>query len=206
MLMKLGASLVIYIWLLMAILSSIESSSDANPAVLDTEGNPLESGVDYYVKPAITESGGYFTLVDRNGSCPLYAGQQNAVGDPKYALKFTPFSEGENVIRVNSDFQAVFQAYTLCLQSTAWTVGEEDPESGRRLIVIGVDEGIGGYFRIEIGNLGLYNFAWCPLEVCPNCRLNCSPVGALVENGKRLLALDGNTLPVIFERANEASS
>ena len=207
MLMKLGASLVIYIWLLMAILSSTESSNDARPAVLDTEGNPLQSGVEYYVRPAITDNGGYFTLINRNDSCPLYVGQQNVVEELKFPLKFTPFIEGENVIRQYSDFKAVFQAFTLCLQSTAWKVGEEDPESGRRLIVTGEEKGIGGYFRIEEGNLGTYHFAWCPTEVCPTCRLRCSPVGVLTENDNRLLALDGGDgLPVIFERANEVSS
>ena len=149
-------------------------------------------------------------MIDRfgNGSCPLYVGQPNVIVDNKISIKFTPFIEGETVIRENRDFKAVFQTLTTCVQSTQWKVGEVDQESGRRLIVAGYDEGIGGYFRIEKGNLGIYNFAWCPLDVCPNCRLNCSPVGAFIidENRNRLLALDGNTLPVQFEKANDVSS
>ncbi|MED6118691.1 hypothetical protein PIB30_005163 [Stylosanthes scabra] len=206
--MKLGARIAICIWLLLAILSPItESSNDSNPAVLDTDGNPIQSDAEYYVRPAITDVGGYLALIDRygNGSCPLYVGQPNVVVDNKTSIKFTPFIEGETLIRENRDFKAIFQALTTCVQSTAWKVGDVDQETGRRLIVTGDDEGIGGYFRIEKGNLGIYNFAWCPLDVCPNCRLNCSPVGAFIidENRNRLLALDGNTLPVQFEKAND---
>jgi len=36
--------------------------------------------------------------------------------------------------------------------------------------------------------------------VCPTCRFICGTAGGLIENGKRLLALDGSVLPVVFER------
>ncbi|KAL1370328.1 hypothetical protein HN51_000604 [Arachis hypogaea] len=212
MLIKLFVSLAIYIGLLITILSSIEpsSSSDANSAVLDTQGNKVQSGVEYYVRPAITDDvGGYVTLIDRvcnNGSCPLCIGQQNVVGASRFSIKFTPFIEGESVVRENR----VFKALTLCVQSTEWKVG--DQESVKRLIVAcdgGDDQGLlKGFFRIEKGNLGIYYFVWCPLEVCPNCRLNCSYVGYLIdENGNRFLALGANsTLPLIFEKVNDVSS
>ncbi|KAL4342839.1 hypothetical protein HN51_061148 [Arachis hypogaea] len=213
MLIKLFVSLAIYIGLLITILSSIEpssSSSDANSAVLDTQGNKIQSGVEYYVKPAITDDvGGYVTLIDRfcnNGSCPLCIGQQNVVGASRFSIKFTPFIEGESMVRENRDFKAL----TLCVQSTEWKVG--DQESVKRLIVAcdgDDDQGLlKGFFRIEKGNLGIYYFVWCPLEVCPNCRLNCSYVGSWIdENGNRFLALGANsTLPLIFEKVNDLSS
>nr|KYP57146.1 hypothetical protein KK1_003404 [Cajanus cajan] len=97
---------------------------------------------------------------------------------------FTLFAEGDEVVRVNRDFKVAFSAATLCLQGTEWKVGEKDAKSGRRIIVAW---GNGSYyFRI--------------LETQFKGSVAAS-VGALPENGKILLALDGNVLPVVFERA-----
>lgn len=84
-------------------------------------------------------------------------------------------------------------------------VGETDPESERRLIVIGVDQSelsTRNYFRIVKAAAGgnIYEISWCPTDVCPTCRFKCGSAGSLVENGNRLLALDGSVLPVRFER------
>jgi hypothetical protein len=93
------------------------------------------------------------------------------------------------------------------VQSTAWNLGEKDAESGRRLIVTGEDEGqrpTWNYFKIVKAEVGdnIYNIEWCPTptEVCPISKFDCGTAGGLVENGKRLLALDGSVLPDTFER------
>ena len=59
-----------FICLMMAI-----SGMAQGPPVLDTDGNPLTRGVEYYVDPAITDVAGGLTLVARNGSCSSYVGQ-----------------------------------------------------------------------------------------------------------------------------------
>ncbi|KAK9937745.1 hypothetical protein M0R45_014517 [Rubus argutus] len=201
--MKFTASLSCCVWLVMAVATAAQ-----NAPVLDTSGKALQSGVDYYIKPAVTDSGGRFTLIDRNDSCPFYVGQENTSGPEGFPVTFAPFAEGETVVRESRDQKITFSALTICVQSTAWKVGETDSETQRRLIVTGDDqnEGISGparnYFRInkQADHDGIYNLQWCPTELCETCKFNCGVVGALVENDKRLMALDGS-IPVVFERA-----
>lgn len=187
-----------YVCLVMAIVAT------AQDPVLDTAGQPLQSGVEYYVKPAITDNGGRFTVIDRNNSCRYYAGQENALGPEGFPLRFEPFAEEESmVIGESRDVKVTVVVYTTCITSTTWKLAERDPVTQRRLIGTGDDGSASNYFRINKQDEGIYNIQWCPTEVCPICKFDCSTttVGALVENGKRLLALDGTGLPVVFERA-----
>ncbi|TKY49253.1 Alpha-amylase/subtilisin inhibitor [Spatholobus suberectus] len=191
-----GTCLSLMVWLVIATAALAESN---NARVLDTKGHPLERGKEYYIKPAITDSGGRFTLVSRNKPCPLYVGQENSGADKGLPVVFTPFAKEDDVVRVNRDFKVAFSAATICVQGTEWKLGEKDTKSGRRLIVA---SGNGSYFRIvETQTKGVYNIRWCPTDVCPYCKFNCGTAGGLRENGKILLALDGNVLPVVFERA-----
>ncbi|KAJ9702951.1 hypothetical protein PVL29_004624 [Vitis rotundifolia] len=186
-----------YIWLVMVISSVAQPSNDTNSPVLDTSGQALQRGVEYYILPSTNSSGGGLTLIDRNGSCPLYVGQEDQASSQGFAVTFAPFFEQETIIRESRDFSVQFVAVTICIQSTAWRLGETDPETLRRLIVTG---GETGYFRIERNGEGYY-LAWCPTDVCPICKFDCGSAGILVENGKRLLALDGPVLSVVFKRA-----
>ncbi|KAI4323083.1 hypothetical protein L6164_022718 [Bauhinia variegata] len=190
---------LILLWLSMAIAALAQD----NAPVLDTKGDPLLVGEEYYIEPAITDVGGRVTLVDRDGNCPLYVGQQNGAGSEAYPVIFRPFAEDESVVRVNRDTKIIFSAITLCIQSTEWLLGQNDTESGRRLIITGNrgDERQGGnYFRVTESQIGgnIYNLEWCPVEACPFCRFICGTAGGLFEDGKILLALDGNVLPVMF--------
>ncbi|XP_027341604.1 alpha-amylase/subtilisin inhibitor-like [Abrus precatorius] len=195
--MGIKASLSLVVWLLIATTTLAQSN---NAPVLDTKGTPLERGKKYYIKPAITDSGGRFTLIDRNGSCPLYVGQENSDASKGLPVIFTPFAKEDVVLKVNRDFKVAFSAATKCVQSTEWKLlGEKDPKSGRRLIITSNN---GSYFRIvETQFGGIYNIRFCPTDVCPLCKFNCGTADGLRENGKILLALDGNVLPVVFERA-----
>lgn len=192
-----GTSLTLMmVWLIIATTSLAQSN---NTKVLDTKGHPLKPGTDYFIKPAITDSGGRVTLINRNKSCPLYVGQENTDSEKGIPVFFTPFAKEDDFVKVNRDFKVAFSAATLCLQGTEWKLGEKDAKSGRRLIVA---SGNGSYFRIvDTQFKGIYNIRWCPSDVCHFCKLNCGTVGGLRENGKILFALDGNVLPVVFERA-----
>ncbi|XP_054813929.1 kunitz type trypsin inhibitor 104-like [Prosopis cineraria] len=202
--MKLASSSALSLaWLLMIATPALSQSDNAS--VLDTNGHPLQRGVEYYIKPAITDSGGRFTLINRNGSCPLYVGQENNDAGEGQPATFSPYAGEDNVVKVNRDFTVVFSsAVTICIQSTQWKLGERDTTSGRRLIVTGSSDGDRDYtiyFRIvETQSEGIYNIQWCPTEVCPTCKFDCGTMGGLRENGKILEALDGNVLPVMFER------
>ncbi|CAL0303715.1 unnamed protein product [Lupinus luteus] len=174
-----------------------------NASVLDTNGNPLKRGEEYYIKPAITDNGGRFTLINRNNSCPLHVGLENTDLADGYPVTFTPFAMEDDVVKINRDFKVSFSAFTICAQSTQWRVGQNDTSIGRRLIITGQDGSRewGNYFKIVETQLeGIYNIRWCPTEVCPTCRFICGTAGALSENGKILLALDGSVLPVEFHK------
>ncbi|XP_061372943.1 kunitz type trypsin inhibitor 106-like [Gastrolobium bilobum] len=175
-----------------------------NAPVLDTKGHPLKYGKDYYIKPATTDNGGPFTLIDRNGPCDLYVGQENSNVSKGLPVVFMAFAKEDDAVKVNRDFKVAFSAETICVQSTEWNLGEKDPQSGKRLITTTGNDGEGTYFRIvETHFEGIYNIQWCPTDVCPLCKFDCGTVGGLHENenGKILLALDGNDLPVVFEMA-----
>jgi hypothetical protein len=191
--------LSLVLWLFMAITTLAQSE---NEQVLDTKGHPLDSRNKYYIKPAITDSGGVFTLINRNGSCPLYVGQENTDLDDGLPVIFTPFARQNRVVKVNSDFKVRFSASSICVQSTEWKVGDRDTKNGRRVVITGSDGGYGSYFRIVNTQFkGVYNIRFCPTEACPLCRFDCGTIGGFSENGKILLALDGNALPVVFQRS-----
>ena len=187
------------IWLVMAIATTAQ---DENNPVLDTAGQPLQRGVDYYIKPAITDNGGRFKLVDGNEWCQQYAGQENDSSGQGHPVIFEPFVEGEDVVRESRDLKITFFVYTICIRSTTWQLEtQRDPERGRRLIGTGSSGEATNYFKINRESEGIYSIQWCPTDFCPICRFDCGSVGALVKNGKRFLALDGSVLPVVFERA-----
>ncbi|PON69803.1 Proteinase inhibitor I3, Kunitz legume [Parasponia andersonii] len=188
--------------LICLIMAMAATALGENSPVLDTAGQPLQRGVDYYIKPAITDNGGRFTLVDGKEWCELYAGQENDSSAEGFPVTFAPFAEEEDVVRESRDLKITFSAITICIRSTTWQLeSEKDPESGRRLIGTGSSGEAGNYFRITLQSEGIYSIQWCPTEFCPICRFDCGSVGVLVKDGKRFLALDGSVLPVVFERA-----
>ncbi|KAG6599263.1 hypothetical protein SDJN03_09041, partial [Cucurbita argyrosperma subsp. sororia] len=169
------------------------------PPVLDTDGQPLRRGVEYYIKPAITDVAGNLTLKSRsNAPCPLYVGQEpiasTNIGLP---VTFTPIVAGEDIIEESIGFNVVFQASSTCVTSTQWRVDEMESATGRRFVGVGNDNGPTGIFRIDRNN-GVYNIVWCPEMVG---RPRCGSAGILVEDGVRLLALDGNAFPFEFVKA-----
>ena len=174
-------------------------AATAQDPVLDTSGQPLLRGVEYYIKPAITDNGGRFTLINRNESCPLYVGQENTSAGKGLPVTFAPFFEDENVVREGRDFKVSFAAVTICVQSTTWQLDGE-------LIGTGDDGGFSNYFYISPGQVEkTYFVGWCPKDPCqpdPCNWLRCGQVGAIIENGKRLLVWDGSPpIPVVFDRA-----
>ncbi|XP_058075922.1 kunitz type trypsin inhibitor 104-like [Magnolia sinica] len=192
-----------YLWLLVAVPSAViaQSSPNTNPAVLDVAGQPLLPGVEYYVLPDTQRgaTGGGLTLINRNESCPLYVGQhsRSSTGLP---VIFTPFFASETVIYEDADFTVQFAAVTICAQSTQWELDESELSNGSVLIRTGTDP---LYLRIptkETDGDG-YRLYFCPTTVCPICKYNCGNVTVVNEDGKRLLALYGPALPVVFRRA-----
>lgn len=118
-----------------------------------------------------------------------------------FGVTFTPYLPGEDTIREGRDLKVVFQAFSICITSTAWRVGETDPTTGRRFVETGDNDTATGYFRIDRDNFGIYNIGWCPSDVPIRGRPRCGRAGILIEKGLRLLALDGSAFPFEFVRA-----
>ncbi|CAN1137057.1 Kunitz type trypsin inhibitor 104 [Linum perenne] len=187
------------IWLFMAISATAQS-----PAVLDTTGQPLRRGLDYYILPAMTDVAGGLTLVSRDSTsnCPLFVGQEPLAQTVSQGLPatFAPFAAGDNIIRESRDLTVTFSAASICVQSTSWVIGQVDALSRRRLIAAGSGP---IYFRIDRNTTtNAYHFVYCPEESCPNCgRPRCDTVGILVRDRNRFLTLGGPAFPFRFRRA-----
>ncbi|CAK8534909.1 unnamed protein product [Lathyrus sativus] len=191
-----GTSLSLVLWLFMATIAFAQSE---NESVLDTKGNPVESGKEYYIKTPLTELGGRFTLINRNGYCPLYVGQENTDLVKGLPVIFTPFAKEDKVVKVERDFKVKFSGSSTCVESTEWKVGDRDGKTGKRLIITGTDRY--NYFRIvKTESKGIYNIEFCP-SVCDNCRFECGYLGSFREFLNILLALGNNKLPVQFVKA-----
>ncbi|XP_050228061.1 kunitz type trypsin inhibitor 104-like [Mercurialis annua] len=185
--------------ILTLILTMAISTMAQTPAVLDSDGKPLRSGVKYYVLPAATDTAGGLTLINRTGSC--YVGQEPlpTVATTGLPVIFTPLASGESLIREGMDLKVEFSGVKKCGKSGGWSIFEEDVKSSRRFIVSGGKTR--DYFRVD-KNGGLYNMGWCPNCGRTNCpRPRCGFVGILTEKyGIRLLALDGSAFPFRFKR------
>ncbi|CAK7328505.1 unnamed protein product [Dovyalis caffra] len=187
------------IWLLMA----ISTMAQVQPPVLDTAGQPLRSGVEYYILPAATDTAGGLTLLSRNRSCPSFVGQEplTPVVSQGLPVVFTPYATGETIVRESSSFIVKFSAASTCVKSTEWSLTARDPARSRRNIVTGR----GAYFMITKRS-NLYYLAFCPADICNTCRFDCGTAGITIENGKRFLTLDGPVFPFRFRRAQVAIS
>jgi len=189
-------SLSLMLWLFMTIPTLAQPE---NEEVLDLTGSPLESGQKYYIRSDVTDFAGRATLINTNGSCPLYVGQETTDIGQGLSVIFTPIATADTVVKVNRDFKVKFSASSSCGQSTEWKLGDRDNRSGRRLIIAGSN---GSLFKILKNQLGIegiignYNIRFCPSNT-----VNCGTVGNLRQNGNIFFALDGTALRLGFEKA-----
>ncbi|PNX68357.1 kunitz type trypsin inhibitor, partial [Trifolium pratense] len=90
--------------------------------IIDTNGESVEEGDEYFIRPAITGNGGSFSLVLNNGSCPWNVGLDNPDLPHGLTVVFIPFvsHHDEDDVRHNRDLRIQFIASTTCGQSTDW--------------------------------------------------------------------------------------
>ncbi|KAK9051207.1 hypothetical protein SSX86_027836 [Deinandra increscens subsp. villosa] len=175
----------------------------------DSDGHEVQPTLKYYITPVPSnESGGGLSLTTRDNFCPPFVVQETTQLSKGLPLRFIPLDNKQNAINLSSDLNIVFNAATICVQSTVWKLGNggggggDDMVAGRRYYVrsggvIG-RPGLGtvsNWFRIEkVGDIG-YKIVFCP-SVCSSCKVVCGDVGVYVESGKRWLALVDK--PLVF--------
>lgn len=185
-------------------LSTAQNISDP---VLDTAGQQLSRGVNYYILPAETGNGGGLTVTKgSNGSCPYEVVQtitENANGIP---LRFSPVDPKDTTIRINTDSNIIFSNFSSdCPQSNVWTL-----DANRQFVITGGVEGnpgrqtLSNWFKI-LKYEDAYKLQYCPsVSTCGDpcgILLLCEDIGILVDNGTRRLALNQSPLKIVFKKA-----
>lgn len=182
------------------------SSAQSTP-VLDTDGNALQAGVDYYAVPPAGSNtgGGGLGLQSRvNISCPLDVVQvlnQTSNGLP---LRFSPVNN--QTVSLGTDLNVQFDAVTICASANVWRLVSDD--NLPNLYYVSTGGVLGNPGRETLSNwFGIqryedaYMFYFCP-TVCDTCRPVCGNIGVVIfDSGRRLLGLSNQPLKVAFKKA-----
>lgn len=197
--------------LLIVVSSGITAAVDTN-LVRDINGHPLKPKYSYHILPVIRGRGGGLTLTPKNKTepCPLFVAQENHEISNGLPLKFYPVNPKDKKVSLSFDLNIVFDASTICVQSTGWKLSI-DEVSGRAYVgtggMIGNPglESVDNWFKIEKagkGNYYYYKIVFCP-SVCKFCKVMCGDIGVFVEDdGSRLLGFrNEQPLLVVFKRA-----
>ncbi|XP_021292310.1 21 kDa seed protein [Herrania umbratica] len=184
----------------------------ANSAVLDLDGDELQTGVEYYVVSAIWGAGGGGLALGRasDQSCPEIVVQRRSDLDDGTPVIFSNADSEDDVVRVSTDLNIEFVPIRdrLCSTSTVWKLDDYDNSAGKWWVTTDGVKGEPGartltsWFKIEsAGALG-YKFRFCP-SVCDSCAPLCSDIGKHSDDdGQIRLALSDNGWPWVFKKAS----
>ncbi|KAE8662080.1 Detected protein of unknown function [Hibiscus syriacus] len=203
-----AVSFLIFLFSTSSIFSSVANA--ARKPVLDSDGNALRSGVQYYIVSTIWGAGGA-SLEPRSFEkpCPklvVLNGFQTGV-----PVVFYPEDTNDTTVYESSDVNIQFVPGTdpYCQTSTTWKVSDYDPSSGKWWLTIGGEVGnpgsqtLNSWFRIRKGGDG-YVFSFCP-AVCDSCISLCNEINRISHDTKVRLGLakgDGGSF--LFMKASEA--
>lgn len=191
------------------ITAAIDTITDTS-IPFDSDGHEVQPGLKYHITPIQSNdsSGGGLSLASRDGICPPFVVQENTQLSNGLPLRFVPLDTKQNSITLSSDLNILFNAATICVQSTVWRVingggfggGKYYVRSGGVVGRPGVAT-VSNWFRIErVGDIG-YKIVFCPSVCSSSCKVVCGDVGILEENGKKWLALGDKPLVFMFQKA-----
>ncbi|XP_073310969.1 kunitz trypsin inhibitor 5-like [Primulina huaijiensis] len=192
--------------LILIFISSTSEAAEQPAPVLDTDGKALRAGVSYYVLPVLRGRGGGLTLdsTDEKNPCPLDVVQEQSEVDRGLPLYFKPVNPKKGIIRLATDLNVLFNASSICVQTTLWKLDERDVSTGKYFITTGGVEGnpgrqtLSNWFNIQRYEND-YKLVYCP-TVCDICRPICGDLGIFIKDGKRRLALSDIPLKVMFKK------
>ncbi|XP_011624804.2 LOW QUALITY PROTEIN: kunitz trypsin inhibitor 2 [Amborella trichopoda] len=177
--------------------------------VWDLDGRPLRTSSQYYILPAPNQKiGSGLILEGRNGSCPFNVAVSTRVS-PGLPIIFSPAGASDKVIRLSADQNIrLFQAVTICVQSTVWRLGGLDEATDKRFVTTGGVTGnpgsstVSNWFKVERESEGVdngrYKLVFCP-GVCSFCKVICGNLGVYNVNGRNWLALGDPALSIVFK-------
>ncbi|CAA6666949.1 unnamed protein product [Spirodela intermedia] len=160
-----------FVLLLLSFLLATSHAAIYPDPVLDSRGNELKRGHQYYVLPAFSGPlGGGLNLVSLNETCPLYVAREESENPDRSAVL-----EG-------GTFYAMFAAPTQCTESTVWRAKVGTLTTGGS-----VSQSIGPHdsrFAIQKSDdpKWAYEISSCPCSVDvdrASCRMGCSVVDSL---------------------------
>ncbi|XVF09497.1 hypothetical protein REPUB_Repub07fG0098300 [Reevesia pubescens] len=181
----------------------------ANEPVLDSNGDEVQTGTEYYVVSAIWGAGGGGLALGRanDQKCPEIVVQRQSDQDYGTPVIFHNLDTNDNVVYRSSEYNIEFVPIRdrLCLTSTVWKVDDYDESTGKWWLTTGGVKGNSGpntmksRFKIEAaGPLG-YKFKFCPKS---SANTLCSDIGRYVDDGQMRLALGDFGWPFVFMKAS----
>ena len=189
----------------------------ANEPVLDTDGDELRTGVEYYVVSAIWGAGGGgLDLGSPIDQCPKFVVQKSLDTDFGRPVVFYPVDTNDSVVYqftdVNIQFRPAIDPY--CRTSTTWKLDNYDNSSGKWWLTTGGVVGNPGpqtltsWFKIEKfgtdSSSRFYRLTFCP-SVCDSCVTLCNDINRYFYEGELRLGLTRETgWPFVFVKASKA--
>ncbi|KAI4351993.1 hypothetical protein L6164_006286 [Bauhinia variegata] len=173
--------------------------------VLDTSGEPLVPGAEYYILPRIFAIGGGLSLAKtRNKSCPVDVIQEISEVENGMPLKITPIPR-IGIVTTGILLKVSFTSTPNCTQSSEWMLVKDDSSW---LVGIGGPEDhsgsetLTGWFKIEEYEKA-YKLMFCPIFTAPIC----GDIGIYVDEdyNRHLILSDQGPYVVVFRKANETS-
>ncbi|KAI4347373.1 hypothetical protein L6164_008189 [Bauhinia variegata] len=166
----------------------------AEDTVLDTDGNPVANGSQYYMLPATKETGGGFKFTrTENEKCPLSVVQASSELSKGLPVIISP-RQGKDIIPTGWYVDVQFVKAPNCApKPSVWCV---PPDSYS--VKIRTDGRFSSDFTIEKASEDGYKFMHCPSH--PR---SCREIGIVIDEGKNRLLKRGGENPLIvrFKKA-----
>ncbi|XWS37599.1 hypothetical protein CRYUN_Cryun19dG0058200 [Craigia yunnanensis] len=189
----------------------------ANEPVLDTDGDELRTGDEYYIVSAIWgPGGGGLDLGSPINQCPKFVVQTSLNTDFGRPVVFYPVDTNDSVVYqltdVNIQFRPAIDPY--CRTSTTWKLDNYDNASGKWWLTTGGVVGNPGpqtltsWFKIEKfgtdSSSRFHKLTFCP-SVCDSCATLCNDISRYFYQGETRLGLTKETgWPFVFFKASKA--
>ncbi|KAL5749344.1 hypothetical protein ACOSP7_023947 [Xanthoceras sorbifolium] len=193
---------------------STKPSLGAPEPLLDSNGDKVVVGTEYYITSWVwgAGGGGLNLHAGRNATCPMDVIQEPWDTIRGLPLTFSPATTNQdnNIVYASTDVNIKFTAVPLsCNQPTVWKVDDYDETTGNWYITTNGVQGNAGpetlknWFKFERHEQTYgYKIVHCP-SVCESCVKLCSDVGFYVgDDGVRRLGLSKTPFVLVFIKAS----